>query len=170
MLLNELPIHLLSLLSEHKKATGYELTKMMSESRLWRASHQQIYRSLNKMADDGFLVFKDDPQEGKPDRKVYSLTTEGIAKFNEAVESATPSIKSLHSIRTIMLNVGNQKYFEELLEQLRAAIEKTEQLLEKTENPSERIAMQREIYINRAEESYCVDALAYLQDSKRMAA
>ncbi|MFW1108301.1 PadR family transcriptional regulator [Vibrio parahaemolyticus] len=170
MLLNELPIHLLALLSVHKKATGYDLAKIMSESRLWRASHQQIYRSLNKMADDGFLMFKDDPQEGKPDRKVYSLTAEGIAKFNEAVESATPSMKSLHSMRTIMLNVGNQKYFEELLAQLRAAIEETEQLLEETDNPSERIAMQREIYINRAEESYCVDALAYLKNHKCLAA
>ncbi|AUW07558.1 PadR family transcriptional regulator [Vibrio campbellii] len=170
MLLNELNIHLLSLLSEHKTATGYDLTKMMSTSHVWRASHQQIYRSLNKLADDGFLACKDEPQKGKPDRKVYSLTNDGIAKLNEAVESVIPSIKSLHSIRTVMLNVGNQKYFEELLEQLRTEIQKTEQLLEETELPSERISMQREIYINRAEESYCVEVLEYLQDSKRMAA
>lgn len=143
---------------------------MMLESRLWQASHQQIYRTLKSMAVDGFLVFKDDPQEGKPDRKVYSLTAEGVAKLNEAVDNATPSLKSLHSIRTIMLNVRNHKYFEELLEQLKTAIEKTEQLLEKTENTSERIAMQREIYINRAEESYCVDVLEYLQSHKDLAA
>lgn len=170
MLLNELNIHLLSLLSEHKKATGYGLTKMMSTSHVWRASHQQIYRSLNKLADDGFLACQDEPQKGKPDRKHYSLTEVGIKKLNEAVESALPSIKSLHSIRTVMLNVGNQNYFEELLEQLRAEIQKTELLLEKAETPSERISMQREIYINRAEESYCVEALEYLQSAKQIAA
>ncbi|WP_237300863.1 PadR family transcriptional regulator, partial [Vibrio anguillarum] len=115
MLLNELNIHLLALLSDHKQSTGYDLAKMMSTSRVWRASHQQIYRQLNKLADDGLLSCHEEPQDGKPDRKVYFLTKLGIAKFNEALESATPSIKSLHSIRTVMLNAGNQQYFEDLL-------------------------------------------------------
>ncbi|MBF4366405.1 PadR family transcriptional regulator, partial [Vibrio anguillarum] len=89
---------------EHEQGTGYELTKLMSNSRIWRASHQQIYKSLKKLAKNGILVCKHEPQEGKPDRKVYSLTSEGINQFNKAVENINPSMKSLHSIRTVMLN------------------------------------------------------------------
>ncbi|MEB5557013.1 hypothetical protein GOP97_14690 [Vibrio cholerae] len=170
MLLNELNIHLLALLSEHNRCTGYDLAKMMSTSRVWRASHQQIYRQLNQLAEDGLLSCYEEPQDGKPDRKVYSLTQAGVAKFHEALESATPSIKSLHSIRTVMLNAGNQKYFEDLLVQLRGEIQKTEQMIKETSVPSERISMQREIYIHRAEESYCLEALSYLKDAKRLAA
>ncbi|ATC60142.1 PadR family transcriptional regulator [Vibrio anguillarum] len=170
MLKNELNIHLLSLLIEHEQGTGYELTKLMSNSRIWRASHQQIYKSLKKLAKNGILVCKHEPQEGKPDRKVYSLTSEGINQFNKAVENINPSMKSLHSIRTVMLNVGNDTYFVDLQVKIKAEIQKLELLIKKEELPCERIAMTRELYILRAEEMYCLDALAFLSSNQAMVA
>ncbi|CCO45440.1 Transcriptional regulator, PadR family [Vibrio nigripulchritudo SOn1] len=166
----ELPMHLLSLLSENKSLTGYDLCKLMSASHIWRASHQQTYRELNKLAENGFLSCQIEPQEGRPDRKVYSLTSEGIANFHKAVADCTPSIKSMHSIRTIMLNVENHRFFEELLEKLRSEIERVEQLLEVTNALPERICMRRAIHINRAEEAYCLEALEYLKSKKQKVA
>lgn len=47
-----LPHVILTVLST-RDATGYDITKEFSASigYFWKASHQQVYRELNKMAD-----------------------------------------------------------------------------------------------------------------------
>lgn len=56
------------ILNELKKPmTGYDLKKVLGE-RGYKWSHQQIYRDLAKLP----LNLKHQPQEGKPDRKLYS--------------------------------------------------------------------------------------------------
>lgn len=59
--------------------SGYEITKEFETvlGFFWNASHQQVYRELKKMDTDGLVQCRLEPQEGKPDRKVYSMTEEG---------------------------------------------------------------------------------------------
>ncbi len=60
--------------------TGYDLKKFLdTEGRFIRRRTplSQIYNTLSRMTDAGWLQFKVEPQEGKPDRKVYSLTAAG---------------------------------------------------------------------------------------------
>lgn len=59
--------------------TGYQITKEFDLvlGNLWHASHQQVYRELAKMADEGLASFEMEAQTGKPDRKVYSVTASG---------------------------------------------------------------------------------------------
>jgi DNA-binding PadR family transcriptional regulator len=45
------------------------------------ASLRRIYPTLKKMTKDGLVTFHIEPQEGKPDRKVYSVTDRGEATF-----------------------------------------------------------------------------------------
>ncbi|MGL5335703.1 MAG: PadR family transcriptional regulator [Enterovibrio sp.] len=73
-----LPHVILTVLCHHD-STGYDITKQFSRAigHVWRASHQQVYRELNKLAEDGAVTFKLEPQDGKPDRKVYSITELG---------------------------------------------------------------------------------------------
>lgn len=49
-----LPHVILTVLSHHD-ATGYDITKEFSSAigYFWKASHQQVYRELNKLADQG---------------------------------------------------------------------------------------------------------------------
>ena len=72
-------------------SSGYDIAKGFRGSfgYLWNASHQQIYRDLAKLHDEGLLASRDEPQAGKPDRRLYWLTDSG----REAMQSflATPA-------------------------------------------------------------------------------
>ncbi len=69
----------------HRDATGYDITKEFSNAvgHFWKASHQQVYRELNKLADLNAVTCRLEPQEGKPDRKVYSITEVGRQNLYE---------------------------------------------------------------------------------------
>lgn len=70
---------------EAKPSTGYAITKEFDAVAgfFWRASHQQVYRELAALADEGLVRFKDVAQEGRPDKKVYAITAAGRRAFAE---------------------------------------------------------------------------------------
>ena len=61
------------------RMSGYELTRAFDTSLgfFWKASHQQIYKTLRELEKQGLLQSEDIPQAGKPDKVVYGLTAEG---------------------------------------------------------------------------------------------
>ncbi len=73
----------LALLAQQPKS-GYDVSKCFDEglSCYWRASQQQVYRELSKMEAQGWVDFEKVPQEGKPDKKVYRITSEGWKELN----------------------------------------------------------------------------------------
>lgn len=73
-----LPHALLGLIN-YQPSTGYELRSLFSESIqfFWNATLPQIYRTLNQMESQGWLTVRIEPQEGKPSRKIYSITDVG---------------------------------------------------------------------------------------------
>lgn len=81
-----------------RSGSGYELTRRFDKSIgfFWRATHQQIYRVLKRMLDDGWITVEPVAQEGKPDKKVYSVGPAGreelarwLAEPGEPVELRT---------------------------------------------------------------------------------
>ncbi|MFC4258167.1 PadR family transcriptional regulator [Marinobacter lacisalsi] len=64
-------------------ATGYDLTRNFRTrmANVWNASHQQIYRELAKMTEEGLLEVEEVPQESRPDRKLYRLSDAGTASL-----------------------------------------------------------------------------------------
>lgn len=77
-----LPHTILAVLSQ-QPYSGYDISKRFDESVscYWRASQQQIYRELGKMEQQGWVTHETVPQEGKPDKKIYSLTALGQAEL-----------------------------------------------------------------------------------------
>lgn len=67
-------------LSEHS-GSGYELAQRFDRSIgfFWRATHQQIYRTLRTMEDDGLVRVTPVHQHGRPDKKVYDVSDDGRA-------------------------------------------------------------------------------------------
>jgi len=59
--------------------TGYDLKKIMDNSTqfFWHAKLGQIYPALKKLAEEGLVKASVVPQEGKPDKKIYSITKAG---------------------------------------------------------------------------------------------
>ena len=75
---------ILSLLLESDR-TGYDLTKNFESSVAfyWTASHQQIYKTLAEMHANGWVSLTVSEQSNKPDKKIYSLTTQGEQELIE---------------------------------------------------------------------------------------
>lgn len=60
--------------------TGYDLKTQCfdrSIAHFWPADQAQIYRTLDKMDAEGWVRHEIELQEGRPNRKVYSLTRDG---------------------------------------------------------------------------------------------
>lgn len=71
--------HAILTLLETEEGSGYDLLKRF-KARLgffWNASHQQIYSQLKTLHKDGLIDCTLEPQQGKPDRKVYHMTQMG---------------------------------------------------------------------------------------------
>jgi DNA-binding PadR family transcriptional regulator len=71
--------------------TGYEITKDFDDvlAYFWRASHQQVYRELARLSDDGCVTHEVVEQAGKPNKKVYRLTDRGRDELARWVASET---------------------------------------------------------------------------------
>ena len=70
---------LLGLVSSEGSMTGYDLDKFFKNSLnyFWQAKTSQIYRELNAMEGLGWLTSERVIQEEKPNKKVYTITSEG---------------------------------------------------------------------------------------------
>lgn len=84
--------HALLAALHQEPGTGYELTRRfeLSMGNFWQASHQQIYRELSRMAQQGWLELQLQPQQGKPTRKVYSVTPTGLAALRDWLQQPQP--------------------------------------------------------------------------------
>jgi DNA-binding PadR family transcriptional regulator len=61
-------------------ATGYEIKKQAEEgpyAHFFRAGFGSIYPALAKLARDGLIAGRAQTQDGKPDKRIYSITSAG---------------------------------------------------------------------------------------------
>jgi len=88
--------------------TGYELAKTFDSSIGFfrKTDHQQIYRELSRLRDRGYIQGREVVQSGKPNKLVYTLTSEGRAAFRHwAARPSTPaSIKDDLLVRLYALD------------------------------------------------------------------
>ncbi|MGW0122043.1 PadR family transcriptional regulator [Streptomyces sp. NPDC003327] len=67
-----------------KPGSGYELARRFERSigYFWTATHQQIYRVLKRMENDGWVEAREVPQQGRPDKREYSVADLGRAALS----------------------------------------------------------------------------------------
>jgi DNA-binding PadR family transcriptional regulator len=72
-------------------ASGYDLGKQFDSSIgfFWKATHQQIYRELTKLEEQGWISSKVIAQENRPDKKLYSVTELGKQQLIEWMAQAS---------------------------------------------------------------------------------
>lgn len=66
--------------------TGYDLKHQAFDATVrhfWPADQSQIYRTLNQLAEDDWVTVTVEPQEERPDRKVYAITQAGQAALTD---------------------------------------------------------------------------------------
>ena len=84
-------------------ASGYDLKKCFESSfgHFFPAGYGSIYPALATLARSGLVEFEEIPQEGKPDRKVYSITEMGRQELQKGLSNPEPS----HKIRSEFLAI-----------------------------------------------------------------
>ena len=115
-------------------ASGYDLKKQFETvlRPFFTAGYGSIYPALADLAADGLVECREEQREGKPDRKVYSITPEGRAKFRRALHRMNPR----HRLRSeflamlffadLMDNDRLEEVMDERLEKLRGASAETQ--------------------------------------------
>ncbi|EHA1205728.1 TPA: PadR family transcriptional regulator [Vibrio alginolyticus] len=116
--------NLLLAILEQRTQTCYDLTnRTMPESGAWQASHQQVYRELGRMTEKGLVSHEIEAQDGKPDRKKYSITQGGERVLNLLRNESTCDILSIiRSPASVMLEIGSETYFKSYIEKLNQEI------------------------------------------------
>jgi len=85
-MISNLGYAILALLAR-QPSTGYELAKRVSRplGYYWSAQHSQIYPELRKLLEAGLVRFEAAPGPGPREKKVYSLTEDGMSSLRDWV-------------------------------------------------------------------------------------
>ncbi len=105
--------------------TGYDLKKQLDRStqNFWYAGLNQIYPTLKKMEDEGWITSAFEPQEARPDRVVYHMSETGRQEMLEWL--AQPLAELPRGRHSGLLKLFFAGYLErdEALAQLHAQLE-----------------------------------------------
>jgi len=110
-----------------KPLTGYELKKTFDGSirHFWTADQSHIYRVLGRLAKQGHVTFESIPQEGKPNRKVYTITEAGRAEFHRWLSAGEPRTSATRNPLLVELFFSGSLSDAQVLDKLRSEIEKS---------------------------------------------
>ncbi len=122
--LNELDYNVLAILLD-KELSGYDITQWLKYFR--NTSHSRIYPVLAKLEGFGYVEYRDVAQVGKPDKKLYHLTTEGLKVLRDWVADEknikVPKIKDEELVRMLCLHLLDD---EEIIKQIKLRKEQIE--------------------------------------------
>ncbi|MEP6480878.1 MAG: PadR family transcriptional regulator [Rhodoglobus sp.] len=66
---------------------GYELKRRVQRTTLSALSNNSLYPILRRFEEAGIVTRSDEPQSGKPDRKVYTITDAGRAMLTDLIST-----------------------------------------------------------------------------------
>ncbi|PPJ07724.1 PadR family transcriptional regulator [Nocardia nova] len=91
--------HALLVSLSERAGSGYELARRFDKSIgfFWSATHQQIYRVLKRMEERGWVTGEAIAQDGRPDKKVYTVSAAGDAELARWIAEPTDDIGPLRS-------------------------------------------------------------------------
>jgi DNA-binding PadR family transcriptional regulator len=96
--------------------TGYDLKKIFDSSvrHFWPADQSQIYRTLARLTEKELVSMEKQPQEDRPDRKVYHITDRGRTELLRWL-AGPPASEEPRSAALIQVFFGGQLTDEETL-------------------------------------------------------
>lgn len=101
--------------------TGYELKQAMDSSTayFWHAKQSQIYTTLKSLEAEGQVVSQVEPQEDRPDRRVYTITEAGRGELRGWLERPLTTIDPRKETLLVKLFFSGETNKITLLTQLR---------------------------------------------------
>ena len=66
-------------------ASGYDLKRAINRSTyfIWNATGPQIYNTLHKLREEGYIASESLAQRGKPDKQIHTITANGLAALKD---------------------------------------------------------------------------------------
>jgi DNA-binding PadR family transcriptional regulator len=103
-----------------RSASGYDLARRFDASigHFWKATHQQIYRVLGRMESDKLVESHLVAQDGRPDKKVYSITDSGRDELTNWLAQPSPD-EGLRSTFAVKLRAQHLADRETLIADVR---------------------------------------------------
>lgn len=110
--------------------SGYEIKKLIEHSlaHFWQEGYGQIYPNLKRLVDRELATVQLERQEGKPDKKVYTITTLGKTRLQEWLQAPIAQLpKEKHEIllklffgRNVDIkdNIAHIKLYQQRMEEL----------------------------------------------------
>jgi len=80
-------------LLQQEEMTGYDLKTSCFDqciAHLWPADQAQIYRTLDKLVEQGWIICRVEIQHDRPNRKVYSVTESGASELIRWIQCSQP--------------------------------------------------------------------------------
>lgn len=101
--------------------TGYDVKQFMdgSTTHFWYAQTSQIYRTLDKLEEEGSLSSTIEHQEGRPSKRIYHITEQGRKALTDWLLSPLDRTPQPKNELLVFLFFAGQLDKETLLQQLR---------------------------------------------------
>ncbi|MCD4751732.1 MAG: PadR family transcriptional regulator [Anaerolineaceae bacterium] len=105
----------------YQSYTGYDLKQLMdvSISNFWHAKQSQIYTTLKKLEKEGLAISHIEPQESRPNRRVYEITEAGQVELREWLSHPLMTINPTKEKLLLKLFFSAQLKPETILTELR---------------------------------------------------
>lgn len=101
-------------------ASGYEIKKKLEQtySHFFQASFGSIYPALGRLTEDGQVICSAQPQDKRPDKKVYRITSKGRMSLIE--ELGTPPgpdrIRSEFLVTMLFSELLTPRFLDEVIQ------------------------------------------------------
>ena len=124
---------------QYDSKTGYDLKQTMDKStnHFWHAKQSQIYKTLKQLEEDGMVISHPEPQESRPDRRVYTITETGQYAMQDWLKEPVTKLETNKQLLLLKLFFSGKMEKETVLTQLRLLRNLHEQQVNiyKTESP-----------------------------------
>lgn len=118
-------------------ASGYDLKRAINRSTyfIWNATGPQIYNTLHKLREEGYITSKSLRQQGKPNKQIHTITDSGRAALKTFISEP---IRASVTRDEVLLRIffGNFATRKTMLRELEAYLERISQeraIMEATE-------------------------------------
>ena len=138
----------------YRPFSGYDLKKVFDNSvrHFWAADQSQIYRTLARLADKGFVEQQVVEQTDRPDRKVYHITPEGQTELAHWLRAPLQpdDVRSTEFIQIFFAGLLSDEeiiaMFERFAEGMRQGLQMFERIPRDIEAYGDTIQSEREFY------------------------
>ncbi len=114
---------ILGLLAFWGPLSGYDIKRLFDHvlSTMWGAAQSQIYKELRRMKEFGWVNMEREEQESRPDRKVYTITDQGLAALR-MWQAQAPEVFQLRDDLLLKVLFGTFASPADLVQNLRTSI------------------------------------------------